>query len=176
MRRPMQGVSQKAFRAFFGKRMAAFEGIPGPPPSLPAGNARELLRRPIWEVLAEYGERYGELCVVWLLGAPTVVVSSPELIWQVLEGDFAHYYKKSPRQELLPLLSDAAELIANGDEWAARRASDPVFLFDDPRWLRAIDTAAIRRGCASAGGRCSSSTSRRFAEPRKHASAAYATS
>lgn len=138
-------LSQKGFRALFGKQMAAFEGLPGPTPSLPAGNALELLRRPIWEVLAKYGERYGELSVMWLLGSPTLVVSSPELIWQVLEGDFANYYKKSPRKELLPLITDAAELIANGEAWATRRASDPVLLAHDPQQLRALDAGAIRQ-------------------------------
>jgi cytochrome P450 len=139
-------LSQKGFRALFGQRMAAFAGIPGPTPALPAGNALELLRRPIWEVLAEYGQRYGELCVIWVLGSPTIVVSSPELIWQVLEGDFDDYYKKSPRKELLPLITDAAELIANGEEWAARRASDPAaVLTHDPQQLRALDAGAIRQ-------------------------------
>jgi cytochrome P450 len=138
-------LSQKAFRALFGKRMAAFEGIPGPTPSLPAGNGLELLRRPVWEVLAEYGERYGELCVIWLLNSPTVVVSSPELIWQVLEGDFANYYKQTPRKEFLPIVTDASEFIANGDAWATKRANDPAILTRDPHRLRGLDSGAIRQ-------------------------------
>lgn len=118
-------LSQRAFRSLVGRRAKEFAGIPGPTPSFPMGNARDFIGRNAWEVCAEYSERYGGMAVIWLLGSPSIVLTAPELIWQVLEGDFDNYYKTTPRKQFLPILTDASEFIANGADWKEKRAADP---------------------------------------------------
>ncbi|ATB36881.1 hypothetical protein CYFUS_002296 [Cystobacter fuscus] len=123
--------------------MKAFAGIPGPAPSLPLGNAQDFIGRLPWEVCARYAERHGGMLVVWLLGAPTIILTDPELIWQVLEGDFDSYYKTSPRKQFLPIITDASEFIANGAEWKKKRETDPAHNAIGPRGYE-IDAHAVR--------------------------------
>lgn len=136
-------LPQKAFRAWVGKRMDALASLPGPTPSFPLGNAQDFLGRLPWEVCAEYAERYGGMVRVWFFGSPTLVLTEPELVWQVLEGDFDNYYKGPPRKQFLPILTDASEFIANGAAWAERRAADPANNAHGPRGYE-FDPLAIR--------------------------------
>lgn len=136
-------IPQKAFQALQGQHMKAFAGIPGPAPSVPLGNAQDFINRLPWEVCAQYAEQYGGMVLIWMLASPTIVLTEPELIWQVMEGDFDNYYKASPGKQFIPLLSGASEFITNGETWKANRAADPAHHAISPRGYE-FDIGAIR--------------------------------
>ncbi|WP_162159649.1 cytochrome P450 [Cystobacter fuscus] len=123
--------------------MKAYAGIPGPAPSLPLGNAQDFIGKLPWEVCSQFAERYGGMLLVWFLGTPTLIVTDPELIWRVLEGDFDSYYKASPRKQFLPIITDASEFIANGARWKQKRETDPARNATGPRGFE-FDAHAVR--------------------------------
>lgn len=139
------GLLSWLFRAVYGRRMKAWEGLPGPRPSFPFGNAldfRGRMDRP-WEVCAEYGEQYGAQCVFWMMGEPVLLLQDPALIREVMEEDRLAYYKDSPCPELLPVLTDSSPNINNGAEWQTRREVSPFVQEYAARW-RAAQLPAIR--------------------------------
>ena len=55
----MSSVLEGLFRVAFRGRLRRFAGIPGPPPRFPFGTLLDFVGRQPWEVLADYGRRYG---------------------------------------------------------------------------------------------------------------------
>jgi cytochrome P450 len=119
-------LSERVFRGLFRGRMKVFAGVPGPPPKVLLGNAGDFIGRKPWEVLSDYHAAYGGLAVFWLVGSGAILVTDPDLVERVLEGDFDRYHKKNPIPALLPILSDVSEFVANGDRWKQDRDNDPM--------------------------------------------------
>lgn len=150
-------LSERLFRRFHGRTMAAFAGIPGPSPTFPLGNALDFLKkksRP-WEVVAEYGEAYGGMAVFWLGGTPVVALSDPDLIASVLGEGSAGYYKDAPKQALEPVITPRCLFIANGDDWAYRRSIHPSRGPAADEWLDST-VPALRDAVASGVARLAS--------------------
>lgn len=126
-----------AFRLAHPTAITACEGIPGPEPSLPLGNAADFLGRWPWEVCAEYGRKYGGMSVAWLMGTPAIVLNDPDLIGAVLDSDSASYYKDAPHDAVAPVISDGDLFIANGPRWAELRRVSPLNRTFTPSWLAA---------------------------------------
>ena len=117
------GLLNGLFRLVFHSRMKPFEGIPGPKPVFPLGNALDFqgkADRP-WEVLADYGRQYGGMCVMWEGWNPVVILNDPALITDVMIDNRLSYYKDNPCPQLLPVLTDSSPNINNGEEWAKKR-------------------------------------------------------
>ena len=80
--------------------------------------------RPAWEVLSDYAQRYGEdgLVQFWLMGAPQVLVTDPDLVSQVLVNNSDTYCsKKDPIAAMLPVLGTKAPfLAADRQAWGPR--------------------------------------------------------
>ena len=110
-----------------GSGAGAFEGVPGPPPAILVGNLFDFVtKKQPWEVFGSYAERYGGVVAFSFGGREQLLVTDPELVLEVLENDFDHYYKKDPCEALLPVLSDTCEFVENGEKWERGRANDPV--------------------------------------------------
>src|SRR4051794_1576397 len=91
-----QTLSGRLFRLLHRRKMAAFKGIPGPPPGFPFGNALDFVGRHPWEVCAGYGRVHGGMALAWVLGTPVLVLNDPTLIARVLGEGSAGYYKDAP--------------------------------------------------------------------------------
>lgn len=116
--------------------MEAFADLPGPIPSFPFGTAMELKAggKQVWEVSAEYGDRYGGMTRVWLGSKPAVMLNDPDAIEKVLVSDMASYEKNAPAI-LENLCSDQFVFIANGSSWQKKRAGDPMSADFSPEWI-----------------------------------------
>jgi cytochrome P450 len=125
------------FRLTHPTASAAFEGVPGPEPSLPLGNAGDFLGKWPWEVCAGYGRTYGGMCVAWLGGTPAVVLNDPDLIGAVLDSDADAYYKDAPHDAVAPVIGEDDLFIANGEKWAAQRRTSPLVRPFVKDWLAA---------------------------------------
>src|SRR5436309_11079506 len=119
MRRILAGL----FRLVFRRRVQALDGIPGPPPLFPFGNALDFLgRRWPWEVCADYGRQYGGLTLIWLGGRPGLVLNDPALIGDVLSRDTEDVYKAGIPAALRPIVTAVDPFVANGKDWEVKRA------------------------------------------------------
>lgn len=119
------------FDLFFGKKRKALEGIPGPKPRFPLGNALLFLKgsfegKQAWEVLDGLGQEYGKLVQLWLGPSPALLLNDPEYIEQVLASEMDNFYKKSPVTALIPVTTDLSPFVLNGAEWAKRRTGSPL--------------------------------------------------
>src|SRR5689334_22348261 len=109
----MCSVLEGFFRVAFRQKVRAFAGIPGPPPQFPLGNLLDFVGRRPWDVLADYGKRYGGMSVAWAFGTPLVVLNDPDLIGDVLDRNHADYYKDVPRDALAPVITPQCLFISN---------------------------------------------------------------
>ena len=107
----------------FASRIRKFDGLPGPTPKFPLGTIGEFKGKNAWEVCADYGTTYGPCTLIWLGPKPALVLNDAALIQQVLETDRDNYYKKDPRTALLPVITDKALFLANGQEWKTFRSN-----------------------------------------------------
>ena len=125
------------FRLLFTRKMRSFEGIPGPEPRFPLGNAGDFIRTSTpWELCAEYGQEYGGLTLIWLLHKPALVLNDPKLIGQVLDSDWTDYYKDNPVNALRPVITSGSLFITNrGRGWEQARQDHPLNRVDTDDWL-----------------------------------------
>ena len=128
----------RLFRLLHRRKIEAFAGIPGPPPSFPLGNALDFLGKPPWEVFAGYGRAHGGMALAWIGGTPVVVLNDADLIARVLGADSAGYYKDAPKRALEPVITRRCLFIANGDDWAYRRSIHPARGEAADEWLDSV--------------------------------------
>jgi cytochrome P450 len=128
----------RLFRLFHRRKMEAYEGIPGPSPSFPLGNALDFLKKRPWEVVADYGKAHGGMALFWIGGTPVVALNDPELIARVLDSGSAGYYKDAPGRALEPVITRRCLFIANGDDWAYRRSIHPARGEAADEWLASV--------------------------------------
>ncbi|MFO0802377.1 MAG: cytochrome P450 [Gemmataceae bacterium] len=124
------------FELTHSETMARFAGIPGPPPSLPLGNAAELLERWPWEVAADWGRLYGGMALAWLGGTPAIVLNDPDLIGCVLDSESANYYKGDPHDAVAPVITPDELFISNGEQWKSLRSTSPLNRPYTANWLQ----------------------------------------
>lgn len=125
------------YKTTHAERMAPFAGVPGPEPTFPAGNAGDFLGKFPWEVLADYGRRYGGLSVFYLAAEPILLVQDAALVEQVLDTDRHSYYKDAIVRALKPVLTESSPNIANGADWARKRKDSPLMHDYARGWLAA---------------------------------------
>lgn len=116
------------FEFIHGRRMRAFEGIPGPEPSFPLGNASAFLdkRWQPWQVCSEFAHEFGGIALVWLGGKPALILNDPALIGEVLESKWTDFYKDSPCRALSPVITRRSLFITNyGEGWNKARNENP---------------------------------------------------
>jgi cytochrome P450 len=138
-----EDVLQTLFQLFHRSKMEKFKGIPGPAPSFPLGNARDfMVPTPIGELLANYAKQYGDVVLFWILGQPSLSITDPQLIRQVLlrEGCPLHagnFYKDLPRKALKPVLTETStfETKDSGEHWQYLNRNHPLNLPFFRRWL-----------------------------------------
>lgn len=142
----------KASEALFRERnedeFQALEGIPGPTPSMPLGNAGDFIGHNPWEVLRDYGQTYGDLVRFWIMGDPALLPLRPDLTEAVLlQGrDFP---KKNPLRALLPLLTPVEAFLANEPEWAAIARRAPLGMPEVSTWIPTL-AGPLRVACKHA--------------------------
>lgn len=124
------------FKLTHSEIMAKFEGIPGPEPSLPLGNAGELLARWPWEVAADWGRLYGGMALAWLGGTPAIVLNDPDLIGRVLDSESANYFKGDPHDAVAPVITPDDLFISNGEQWKKLRSTSPLSQAYAAEWLK----------------------------------------
>ncbi len=134
----MNTLPARLFRLIHRRKVAALAGIPGPTPRFPFGNALDFLGKRPWEVLAGYGRAHGGMALAWIGGKPVVVLNDPDLIARVFRADSVDYYKDAPRQALEPVITRRCLFIANGPDWARRRANHPCAGPAADGWLDGI--------------------------------------
>lgn len=119
------------------ERIRPFADVPGPEPTFPFGNAPDFAGHFPWEVCANYGQRFGRVSVFYLMSEPILLLHDAALIQQVLETDRDSYYKDNPVGALMPVLSSSSPNIANGADWANKRARNPLTRESARAWLAA---------------------------------------
>jgi len=127
--------STKLFETALDRHGHLAKRLPGPPPSLPFGNASAFLGgvNP-WEPVARWLAEYGPMVLVWL-PTPAILLSDPQLMREVFETRRDDFYKDSPREALLPIVSDTSAFIANGEAWKERRERHPFSMPRMAPWL-----------------------------------------
>lgn len=147
-------ISQEAFDALFRARVAPYADLPGPPPSFPLGNVGAFLHRSPDLVCAEWAAQHGGAALIRLAGSPGLLVSDPDLIEQVLVTRTGDFYKDAPGKALRPIITDASEFIANGEDWKRKRESNPAgAAFHGPDHVPSFDVGAVRRAVREAAAR-----------------------
>ncbi len=133
----MVDILHQLFKLIHGSKMEPFEGIPGPIPRFPFGNALDFKNSLPWELCAKYGETYGGITQVWLLGKPALVLNDPELIEQVLISKQESFYKDKLRQAARPMMTDdSLFLFPNQDQdWSFIRRNHPLSMTYVQQWL-----------------------------------------
>jgi cytochrome P450 len=142
----------RLFTVLQGRGNEGLAGMPGPQPQFPLGNAGDFLRPRPWEVCAHYGQRYGGITLVWLLGRPAVILNDPELIGQVLDSRAADFRKSAPVLALRPVITPGSLFITNfGCGWQEARRDNPFSTVAYEDWLtrqvqplRAVVTEVVK--------------------------------
>lgn len=119
---------ENLFRLNVGSKMKPFEGIPGPTPQFPLGNAQDFIGQVPWEVCADYGEKYGGITQVWLFRKPALVLNDPELIEQVLITRQDLFYKDRLYKAACPMMSQDSLFIqpAQDQSWQFIKENHPL--------------------------------------------------
>lgn len=121
-------MSFNLFRMVYRTKVQPFEGIPGPAPWFPVGNLLDFVfkqKRP-WEVVAEYGHRYGRMSIFWIFSEPAIVLNDASLIAEVMISRTEDFYKDEPCGALIPVLTRSSPNINNGEEWKRTRWQSPL--------------------------------------------------
>ncbi len=95
--------------------------IPGPVPSFPLGNLRDLSSQSIWKVSEDVSARYGPYALLWVLNQPVVFVHDPKAIDEILGAKSAAFFKDEPLAAMRPALRTDTAFTANGPEWQQLR-------------------------------------------------------
>lgn len=90
------------FRALHPQAVRAYEGLPGPSPSLPLGNLPDFLGRQTWDVVSDYSARYGGAAVAWLGSRPVVAVGGRQVLEHVLFDGRHDFQEPHPTRAFLP--------------------------------------------------------------------------
>ncbi len=115
-----------------------FEEMPGPPPRFLVGELPAFKDGKPWEPCLAYGEKYGPLTRIKILGKSVVVLNGADEIADVLERNTDAYYKDAPRAALLPLTNDSSTFTSpGGKHWAERRHANPLSRAEFGPWLAA---------------------------------------
>lgn len=126
------------FNLLHGRKARPFEGIPGPKPSFPMGNAGAFLdktRQP-WEVCSDFAHEFGGVTLVWMAGQPALILNDPDLIGEVLESNWTSFYKDAPCKALAPVITRGSLFITNyGKGWSKGRAENPFTTLDQEQFL-----------------------------------------
>ena len=123
--------------------------FPGPEPSAPLGNAGAFMKNP-WEAPVRYFEEYGDVVLVWMGTTPALLLNDPRLVEELLitaDGNWEQddrFYKDSPREALLPIVTDTSCFINNGKPWHDKRSAHPFSAKDFNAWL-ARQVGPVRR-------------------------------
>ena len=108
------------FRLVHRSTMKALEGLPGPAPWFPFGNALDFVGKRPWEVCSGYAREYGGVTLIWLAGRPALVLNDPKLIGEVLDARADDFPIDSPRTPLPPFITDN---LADWREWTASQVA-----------------------------------------------------
>jgi cytochrome P450 len=133
----MVDILHQLFKLIYGAKMKPFEGIPGPTPHFPFGNALDFKNSLPWEVCAKYGETYGGVTQVWLLSKPALVLNDPKLIEEVLISRQESFYKDKLRQAARPMMTDDSLFIFpdQDQDWSFIRQNHPLSMAYVQQWL-----------------------------------------
>ena len=127
------------FKLLYGRKARAFDGIPGPEPSFPMGNAGEFLdktRHP-WEVCCDFAHEFGGVTLVWMANQPALILNDPDLIGEVLESNWTSFYKDAPCKALAPVITRGSLFITNyGNGWSKAHAENPFTTLNQEQFLR----------------------------------------
>ena len=133
----MIDILHTLFKLRHGSKMKPFKGIPGPTPRFPFGNALDFRNKLPWEVCAKYGETYGGITQVWLLGNPALVLNDPELIEQVLISRQESFYKDQILQAVGPMMTNDSPFVypSQDENWTFVRKNHPFSMTYIHEWL-----------------------------------------
>lgn len=126
------------FNLLFGHKARAFEGIPGPEPSFPLGNASAFLDRSKqpWEVCCDLAHEFGGVTLIWIGHRPALILNNPELIGEVLDSNWTSFYKEAPCRALAPVITRNSLFITNyGKGWSKARNENPFTTLDQQQFL-----------------------------------------
>ena len=126
------------FKLLFGRKARAFEGIPGPEPTFPLGNAGEFLdgKRQPWEVCCDFAHEFGGVTLIWMANQPALILNDPDLIGEVLESNWSNFYKDAPCKALAPVITSGSLFIKNYDNgWRRARDENPFSTLDQKQFL-----------------------------------------
>lgn len=112
-------AAEQAFVAAHDDVVAKLSRIPGPKPTFPLGNLADFVGHDPWAVLLGYAREHGPLVLLWKLGEPVVLPTSPELTQAIFIDRPGDFYKKAPVRALEPLLTEAEPFLANLPAWTA---------------------------------------------------------
>ena len=124
------------FSIINGTKMKMLQGIPGPTPHFPLGNAGDFLNGRPWQACARYGREYGGLTLAWTLNNPVLVLNDPDLVAEVLIERTNDFYKDQPVAALTPVITNKTPFVLNGAAWAAAREQAPFSQSWFPEWLQ----------------------------------------
>lgn len=69
------------FRTVHWELWEKLQGIPGPEPSFPLGNALDFAGKQAWEVCSNYAQHYGGITKIGIGGSPALVLNDPQAIY-----------------------------------------------------------------------------------------------
>ncbi len=141
-------ASESVFEAMNKDEFELIGDAPGPTPKAPLGNAGDFVGHKPWEVLAGYEKEYGGFVRFWLMGAPVILPTAPELTERVFITHRPDFYKDSPVDALTPVLSSVEPFLANIPEWEGISARSLLKMKDYPQWC--ADLVAGQRAGARA--------------------------
>lgn len=126
------------FQAYYRKRAASWEGLPGPDPVFPFGNALDFRHNWPWQVCARYAQEYGPITLIWLGTKPALVLNDPKAIYQVLVNRWLEFYKDAPVKALQPVITPKSLFITNPPQWRPARQNHPLTMPNFGQWLERI--------------------------------------
>jgi len=132
------GLLTVLFDRVHASKVKAFEGIPGPPPIFPFGNALDLAQGDLHKTLARYRETYGDYVIFWVLGQPSLLINEPALLAEILIDEEDNYYKNVPRQATAPVMGSSVFRSEGGEDWARKRADHPFETKGIAGWFSAV--------------------------------------
>ncbi|MFY1825751.1 cytochrome P450 [Myxococcus fulvus] len=137
-------LSRGLFNLFFGGRRAPLASLPGPTPGL-LGNLGDFLGTQPWVVCARYAREYGPVTVAWLGPSPALILNDADVIHEVMETRRLEFEKGNIGEQIRHSATDDTPFIAlQGDDWARKRAMDPLAQPWTPAW-RAAQVEPMRR-------------------------------
>ncbi len=97
----------------------------GPVPFWPLGNAQDFLKQPIYKVLENYNNLYGNTVLFWISRQANVLLVNPEDIKVVVEDSSEDVFKNSPKKAAGKYFRRSV-FFANGSEWKNKRNHHPL--------------------------------------------------